>query len=67
MYPRVASKGGDFISINEVDVFFFPGYEWMSFTDFGMKVLWLYQTMNSAYLSVMLRYSSECNHSCGSV
>ena len=52
-YPRVASKGGDFIRINELDIFFFSGNEWMSFTDFKKKVLWLYQTMNSAYLSIM--------------
>jgi len=66
-YPRVASKGGDFIRINEVDVFFFCEYEWMSFTDLEMKALWLYQTKNSACLSIILRYSSDCNHSRGSV
>lgn len=52
-YPWVDYKGGDFIRINELDVFFFSGNEWMSFTDFEKKVLWLYQTMNSTYLSIM--------------
>jgi hypothetical protein len=52
-YPWVDSKGGDFIRINELDVFFFSGNEWMSFTDFEKKALWLCQTMNSTYLSIM--------------
>jgi len=52
-YPRVAYKVGDFIGINELDVFFFSGNVWMSFTDFQKKVLCLYHTTNSAYLSIM--------------
>jgi hypothetical protein len=52
-YRMVADKGGDFIGINETDVFFFSGNEWMSFTDFEKKVLYLYHTRNSAYLSIM--------------
>jgi hypothetical protein len=52
-YPRVAYKGGDFIGINELDVFFFSGDEWMSFTDFKKKVLCLYHTTKSACISIM--------------
>jgi hypothetical protein len=53
MYPKVAYKGGDFIGLNELDVFFLFGNEWISFTDFEKKVLCMYHTKNSAQLSII--------------
>jgi len=60
-YPRVAAKGGDFIRINDPDVFFFSGNEWMSLTDFEKKLYILITNLMHWLLFIYkILFSSTC-------